>query len=299
MVEGGVHSRSCELSCMGSHLIHHTSLTSGQITRLEALPNSPENENSIDLLKSNTKGGTKQRQGTLQDYLAAMDAQSNPSECTTILTWICMVWWLQFLDGIQFPKHSSGVRLRDMRDGIYGLVLGYLKTLWAGAQEIVSDVSTDTANNAVNFMGLVTSYSHVFVKGIRYGSANHHQGKSSRYAYIHGRQSVEIQHIFQVSQPQFNSMESPLTTVCAVVQRFQQDDDIPEFPWDLRYVLVAGSTIDICWADWIQSGWLGGWCMVCKLPWTIRSCSRTRSYGESSCLLALSSRNWLLDYSSI
>ena len=80
-----------------------------------------------------------------------------------------------------------------MQDGIYGLVLGYLKTLWVGVQEIVSDVSTDIVNNAVNFMGLVTSYSHVFVKGIWYGSAKHHQGKSSRYAYIHGRQAVEIQ----------------------------------------------------------------------------------------------------------
>ena len=133
-----------------------------------------------------------------------------------------------------------------MRDGIYGLVLGYLKTLWAGVQEIVSDVSTDIVNNTINFMGLVTSYSHVFVKGIWYGLAKHHQGKSSRYAYIHGRQAVEIQHIFQVSQPQFNSMESSLTTVCAVIQRFQQDDDIPEFPWDLRCVLVSRIVIDMC-----------------------------------------------------
>lgn len=133
-----------------------------------------------------------------------------------------------------------------MQGGIYGLVLGYLKALWLGAQEIVSDVSTDTANNAVNFMGHVTSYSHVFVKGIRYGSAKHHQGKSSRYAYIHGREAVEIQHIFHISQPQFNPTESPLTAVCAVIQRFQQDGNIPEFPWDLRYVLVSGSIIDIC-----------------------------------------------------
>ena len=79
-----------------------------------------------------------------------------------------------------------------MRDGIYGLVLGYLKTLWAGVQEIVSDVSTDIVDNAVNFKGLVTSYSHIFFQGIWYGSAKHHQGKSSRYVYIYGQQAVEM-----------------------------------------------------------------------------------------------------------
>ena len=76
---------------MGSHMIHRTRLMSGQITHLEALPHSLENENSFDLLKSNIKGGTKQRRGTLQDYLAALDAQHNPSECTLSLPWICMV----------------------------------------------------------------------------------------------------------------------------------------------------------------------------------------------------------------
>ena len=66
-------------------------LITSQITHLEALPHSPENENSIDLLKLNIKSGTEQRQGTLQDYLAALDAQHNPSECTLSLPWICMV----------------------------------------------------------------------------------------------------------------------------------------------------------------------------------------------------------------
>ena len=75
-----------------SHLVDHIYLTSGQITHLEALPHSLENENSIDLLKSNIKGGTKQCHSPLQDHLAAMDTHSNPNECTTILTCFCIVY---------------------------------------------------------------------------------------------------------------------------------------------------------------------------------------------------------------
>ena len=147
---------------------------------------------------------------------------------------------------VTLPKTFSHVRLHDIQGGIYGWVLGDLQMLWAGAQEIVSDVSTDTANNAINFMGLITSYSHIFIKGIQYSSAKHHQGKSSQYAYIQGQQAVEIQHIFRISQAQSNSMECPLTAVCTVVQRFQQDDVIPEFPCDLRWALISRLIIAIC-----------------------------------------------------
>jgi hypothetical protein len=51
-----------------------------QITRLEALPDrSDEDLDSIQLLKSHLKGGTKEQRGFLQEYLAKMAAEDNPS----------------------------------------------------------------------------------------------------------------------------------------------------------------------------------------------------------------------------
>lgn len=52
-----------------------------QITHLENIENpAPEDVDSLQLLKSYLKGGTKERKGTLQNYLARTQVLSNPSK---------------------------------------------------------------------------------------------------------------------------------------------------------------------------------------------------------------------------
>ena len=52
-----------------------------QLTHLESLPDpAPEDLDSIDLLKKHLQGGTNERGGTLQNYMARMAAENNPRE---------------------------------------------------------------------------------------------------------------------------------------------------------------------------------------------------------------------------
>jgi len=56
-------------------------LNSRQLTHLESIPDrTPEDQDSIDLLKKHLQGGTNERGGTLQNYMARMAAENNPRE---------------------------------------------------------------------------------------------------------------------------------------------------------------------------------------------------------------------------
>jgi len=60
---------------------HCSDLTPRQLTHLESLPNrTPEDQDSIDLLKKHLQGGTNERGGTLQNYMTRMAAENNPCE---------------------------------------------------------------------------------------------------------------------------------------------------------------------------------------------------------------------------
>jgi hypothetical protein len=83
-------------------------------------------------------------------------------------------------------------------------------------------------------MGHVDSYSVVWIAKCRYGAASTHRGKSARFAYIDGRVPVEIQNIFHVVQER--NAASPLTADIVLVRRFACGNNMPDFPWVLRYV---------------------------------------------------------------
>ena len=52
-----------------------------KLTHLESRPNRmPEDQDSINLLKQHLQGGTNERGGTLQNYMARMAAETNPRE---------------------------------------------------------------------------------------------------------------------------------------------------------------------------------------------------------------------------
>jgi hypothetical protein len=80
-------------------------------------------------------------------------------------------------------------------------------------------------------MGLVKSYSHVFVEALHYGAATQTRGKTARYAYFNGRVAVEIQWIFKIDMEYED--QGQITKTVTVVRPFVADADMPAFPWDL------------------------------------------------------------------
>ena len=195
---------------------------------------------------------------------------------------------------IKFPKCPSKVNLHDWEKGSYGLVFQFLQSLWADSLKLMSDISTVHDGDSVSFMGTVTSFSHIFVKGIHYGSAKHHQGKSSKYAYINGREAVEIQYLFVVTQELPNHEQGSADMVCTIVRHFQQDEDIPAFPWDLSE-FEEDLQVDLI----VQGGWFGCWFLVCRYPQRQWSSGSREPDRQSNCVfVTCNPRDWLLDYCS-
>ncbi|KAJ7246650.1 hypothetical protein C8J57DRAFT_1438153 [Mycena rebaudengoi] len=145
------------------------------ITHLENIPDpSPEDINSIKLLKTYIKGGTKERKGTLESYLA--QAAST---------------------GVQLSQFPKSLTIRSI-PGCYRRVFEYLRELWAPTMPLYSDVSNNVPAGGSIFNGQVSAYSHVFVNGLRYGAKSMPRGISAQYGYIDGRQPVQIQHILKL-----------------------------------------------------------------------------------------------------
>lgn len=134
-------------------------------------------------------------------------------------------------DEIQFTRFSKSLQLREMECGYYGLVLKYLRELWLPELHLASDIAVDAD---VAFLGDVRSFSHIWIRRQRYGTANSHRGRLAQHAYIDGRNPVVIQYILRATQQRENA--PPLVANFAVVQRFQSGPDIPVFPWEMWYV---------------------------------------------------------------
>ncbi|KAJ7756554.1 hypothetical protein B0H16DRAFT_1538396 [Mycena metata] len=180
------------------------------LTNLEMIQDpAPEDLNSIELLKSYLKGGTKERKGTLQNSLARNAGA----------------------DTIQLSRFPRPLALRSI-PGYYGLIFSYLSTLWGGKMLLYSDVSAAVPEGGAIFNGQVQAFSHIVVNGRRYGAVSQPRGRSAQYAYINDRRPVQIQHILRAVQPQSGGNDR--IADFAIVRRFQSDNNIPEFPWDLR-----------------------------------------------------------------
>ncbi|KAJ7434622.1 hypothetical protein FB451DRAFT_1063278 [Mycena latifolia] len=189
-----------------------TTLIQDLISRLESIKNpTPEDLDSLTLLKSYLKGGTSERKGTLQNYIARVETENNPN-------------------AIEFSKFPQAKILRDLGLGYYKLVFDYLKSLWSSTITLVPDVELTQHPNELSFPGDVQSFSHVWVKRRRYGAATQHRGKSAQYAYIDSRVPVHIDYIFRVRSELQDG--SKLSTGCAIIRRFL-DSTIMNFPWDL------------------------------------------------------------------
>ncbi|EIW82591.1 hypothetical protein CONPUDRAFT_142843 [Coniophora puteana RWD-64-598 SS2] len=163
------------------------------ILQLEALPNpTKHDDNSISLLKDCLQAQQKDRH-----------------------------------DSIRLSSISTPAKLQRLSNIIYDLVYQLLWQRW----RCIIDLRhlNNSISGGVIFSGDVLSYSHIWVRNLRYGAAAHHRGKSGQYAYISGRQPVEIMHLLHVRQPL--RFGDPLEATVAVVRRFVPADGQVEFPW--------------------------------------------------------------------
>ncbi|KAH9846575.1 hypothetical protein C2E23DRAFT_710235, partial [Lenzites betulinus] len=85
------------------------------------------------------------------------------------------------------------------------------------------------------FVGrVVPAYSHVVVAGLRYGASTAHQGRKHQYAYIRGREAMQIKYILQVSYT--DARGRPLLANIAIVQPFIESELEQSMPWQSRAV---------------------------------------------------------------
>lgn len=120
--------------------------------------------------------------------------------------------------------------LEKISQNLYDIVYTYVCDLWHDVVDLQR--STNVLPNGENFMGNAKVFSHLWLNGLHYGAATLHRGKSARFAYINGREPVEIQHLLTVEHRRRDGTD-PLVTHIAIVRHFCQDDDLPEFPWEM------------------------------------------------------------------
>ncbi|KAG1740973.1 hypothetical protein EDB19DRAFT_1635130, partial [Suillus lakei] len=96
-----------------------------------------------------------------------------------------------------FVKHPKKLNLLSISDDVYQIVYKYLHNKWRPLVHLKT--STSIIGNGENFMGNASSYSHLWLRRLRYGAVTTHRGKSAWYAYINRYQPVEIQWLLHVS----------------------------------------------------------------------------------------------------
>ncbi|KAG2746874.1 hypothetical protein P692DRAFT_20738365, partial [Suillus brevipes Sb2] len=126
--------------------------------------------NSIELLESCLKGGTRPCQGTLLEYLAHFrDGDQIVRKVN-----------LTQAGRVTYPRHFKNIKLQTINIPLYGLVLQFLQDVW---QDFNIHADVVLAQHGVCFMGHAASFSHVFVETLHYGAATQPRGKSACYAY--------------------------------------------------------------------------------------------------------------------
>jgi hypothetical protein len=132
-------------------------------------------------------------------------------------------------------KVASDFDVRILGAGWYEEVLAYLKDIWQDSG--VNLVALSDRTPGATFMGIVRSHTHVNIDGLRYGAASSNSGHSARFAYMDDRIPIQIERIIHAREPPVQN--APLAADFAIVRRFVQDDDMPEFPWDIWYVFIT------------------------------------------------------------
>lgn len=117
---------------------------------------------------------------------------------------------------------------------MYELVYEHLRKQWQDITALIPDTAPHTQDGTAFVAVAVPSFSHVIVAGVRYGASTAHRGLSCRYAYIDGRQPVDIQKILQVSCTRQDGRI--LVAGIAIVRPFIPSNMAEDMPWAARYV---------------------------------------------------------------
>lgn len=206
-----------------------------QILQLEGLGDakSPEDEDSIRDLKKCLQGEKRpsQSRGTLLNTIALMTAQESGGKPAhgTVNTPADP----DDIDLVKWPKHGRKLNLRP--EGLYNIVFNHLRDTWSDLATLIPDTSYNDIGSPFIAVA-VPSYSHVIVAGQRYGNSTAARGIKYRYAYIDGRQPVDIIHLFRVQHTTNDGTE--LEAELAIVRPFIHSIHAPDMPWATRSVPI-------------------------------------------------------------
>jgi hypothetical protein len=111
---------------------------------------------------------------------------------------------------------------------LYKLMLEYARTLFPQAH-IVHDFSSEQGTMLLS-NSCAPALPYVHVNGLRYGCLFNKQTAKDRFAFICRRTAkvpCQIRWLFQLHVP------GHAPHLCAAIQRFVADDQLPQFPWDV------------------------------------------------------------------
>lgn len=171
------------------------------------------------------------------------------------------------LDAIDFPRFSKSKDLRQLGAGYYRMVLAQSQSVWGPDVAVVSDVQVPANENEITVSANVESFSHIWVRKLRFGASEEHRGQSAKYGYIDARVPVQIDHLFRV-QHEF-SADRKISAAFAILRRFQPCTAITDWPWDLWYVYPSCQYIAL---NSRQGHRHRHPCVEPELFWTTRGC---------------------------
>jgi hypothetical protein len=182
---------------------------------MQGLPNrSAEDDIAIGVLLQGIKGeGEKERQrGTFLTYLAAMQ---NDEQEGTDRFFLVVVPYSHNVDPVKLVGRTNSINLR--KNGLYELVLTYLRQIWPEKQLVTDGGSQD---GLIFYSTAVKSYATASVRNLKYGSSLLHGGKAYSYGFVDGRVAARIDYLLHISIIQSDDLP-PLTTDIAIVRQFE------------------------------------------------------------------------------
>ncbi|KAJ2994175.1 hypothetical protein NUW54_g7598 [Trametes sanguinea] len=190
-------------------------------------------------------------QASVQDLKECLRGQNRPARSRgTLLSMIAAMTAEDSGELIKFPRQSQKRNLRAQ--GLYSLIFHYLREAWKNDINLIPD--TSFSEDGSPFIAVtVPFYSHLLVGGQRYGTSTTYHGKRHCYAYIDGRQPVDIIHILRIVHTrEDDNLEElpPLTAGLAVVRPFLPSPHADEMPWAARATDLG---IDVWEADMLGS----------------------------------------------
>lgn len=115
------------------------------------------------------------------------------------------------------------------------MVYNHLRVAWQDSATLIPDTSYNPTGSPFIAVA-VPFYSHVIVAGQRYGNSTSARGIKYRYAYIDGRQPVDIIHLLRVQHTTNDGTE--LEAELAIVRPFIHSVHAPDMPWATRSVPI-------------------------------------------------------------